>query len=335
VATFTRTGTALERDSGGGSYTSVIANTQRDLHYVLNGGVWRPMLRLDHSNTNVLLNSGAPATQTVANMAAGNYVLWMEGAGTTTLSGGPTGVASAGTPIPFTLGGITSVTFTVAGANATSRFQCETGFTPSSYIATVGAAVTRNQERWNTTMSSSVIQTMTFYASLYEPQNLGFGNMGVMHVGLSTTATPFWRVETGTVPNQLRCRYYDGTTQFNSPNMGVTYSYTDHLEVLSWLDTASGRVKLQTCRNGVVDAAVQTGVISFGANFAGTSLHLGSQDEGAGMGMAAESMAMVTGVQDFATMRGLATPLAGDPGTLPSIVRKGRRHSIGTHIHQL
>jgi hypothetical protein len=55
-----------------------------------------------------------PATQTVS-LAAGSYKLHVLGAGSIALSGGPTGTATAGSPVSFTLVSTTSVTFTVSG----------------------------------------------------------------------------------------------------------------------------------------------------------------------------------------------------------------------------
>lgn len=97
-------------------------------------------LLIEGQRRNYLHDSANPATQT-RSLTAGTYTLWLEGTGTVALSGGPSGTASAGNPVTFTLAVTTSVTFTVSGA--VDRFQCETdpdytliGVFVSSFIET-------------------------------------------------------------------------------------------------------------------------------------------------------------------------------------------------------
>jgi hypothetical protein len=60
--------------------------------------------------TNLLLNSTAPATQTTVSLANGTYTLWVNGAGSATMSAGTatgcgTGVATNGSPVSSTTSG--------------------------------------------------------------------------------------------------------------------------------------------------------------------------------------------------------------------------------------
>lgn len=98
-------------------------------------------LLVEPNRTNYLLNSTVPATQTVS-LAAATYTLWIEGAGSVALSGGPTGTATEGSPVTFVLSGTTSVTFTKTGT--VSFFQCENGPNVTSAIRTFAAAVGRS-----------------------------------------------------------------------------------------------------------------------------------------------------------------------------------------------
>jgi len=99
------------------------------------------MLISEPARTNYLLNSATPATQTVS-LTANTYTLWITGAGSVALSGGPTGTATAGAPVTFTLASTTSVTFTITGT--VSFFQCENGSFPTSKIYTWTAARSRS-----------------------------------------------------------------------------------------------------------------------------------------------------------------------------------------------
>ena len=97
---------------------------------------------VEPGRTNYLLNSDAPATQSVS-LADGDYCFWVEGSGSCALSGGPTGTATEGSPVTFTLsGGPTSVTFTITGT--IDVFQCEQGDYPTSLIYTGAASAVRS-----------------------------------------------------------------------------------------------------------------------------------------------------------------------------------------------
>lgn len=90
-----------------------------------------------------LISCAAPVTETIS-LAAGTHIVWVEGSGSYALSGGPTGTATEGSPVTFTLGGTTSVTFTKTGT--LTKAQVETGSVPTSFIERVGADATRYRD---------------------------------------------------------------------------------------------------------------------------------------------------------------------------------------------
>jgi hypothetical protein len=99
------------------------------------------------ARTNLLLNSTAPATQTTGSLANATYVLWVNGAGSATMSAGTatgcgTGAATQGTPVTFTTSGAAG-TCTVTVAGALNAFQLEAGTFGTSFIVTAGATATR------------------------------------------------------------------------------------------------------------------------------------------------------------------------------------------------
>lgn len=102
---------------------------------------------VEETRTNQLLNSNAPATQTTGTLANGTYTLWVNGAGSATMSAGTatgcgTATASNGAPITFTTSGATG-TCTVTVAGSLNVFQLELGAFGTSFIITAGTTVAR------------------------------------------------------------------------------------------------------------------------------------------------------------------------------------------------
>lgn len=100
------------------------------------------VLLVEPRGNNYFLNSGAPATQSVS-LAANTYTVWLDGVSgdSITVTGGPSGVATPGVPLTFTIASTTSVTFTVAGSP--THVQVENGQQPTSQIITFAAAQQR------------------------------------------------------------------------------------------------------------------------------------------------------------------------------------------------
>lgn len=142
---FTRASTATYFDASGTLRTSAI----NEPRFTYDPATLQPLgLLVEEARTNLLLNSGTPATQTVS-LATGTYTLWIVGSGSCTPAAGTaigTGFASAtaGTPNTFTITTAGTVNFTVSGG--LTRFQCENGSTATSYIPTTGSTVTRAQD---------------------------------------------------------------------------------------------------------------------------------------------------------------------------------------------
>jgi len=93
--------------------------------------------------TNLLLNSDAPATQTVAVSDATTYTLSVYGSGSAEITVGGAGTATEGAPLTFTTTGA-SVEVTVTGS--LDYFQLESGSVATSIIITDGTAVTREAD---------------------------------------------------------------------------------------------------------------------------------------------------------------------------------------------
>ena len=106
----------------------------------------KPWLRIEGARTNLFLNSGSPATQTITVANGSTYTVSFYGTGTLTLSGAlsQTMTGTAGQRTTYTgVAGSTSLTATVSGLSATSYPQVELGAFASSSNATAGSAVAR------------------------------------------------------------------------------------------------------------------------------------------------------------------------------------------------
>jgi hypothetical protein len=142
--TFTRASTATYFDSAGVLQTAAVDAPRWDYDpatFQLRG------LLIEAARTNLLLNSAALSTQSVA-VTAQAYALSFYGTGTITKSGTATGAligTGAGQRVSQTFTPTAgSLTLTVAGTVSNAQF--EVGQFPTSHIPTAGVAVTRSSD---------------------------------------------------------------------------------------------------------------------------------------------------------------------------------------------
>jgi hypothetical protein len=185
--TYTRNSTATRINSAG--LIAVKAPNMPRLNYV--NGV--PSWLSETQRANLVFASETATTQT-RTLTAGAHSLTIYGTGSVTLSGSATGTL-VGTGVnnrvqlvfTATAG---SVTFTVAGS--VTRWQCELGAFPTSYIPTTTTAVTRVADSYvKTGLGSHIGQTEgTLYFEIHQSAVLSSAR-AVLFVSRTTPASSF------------------------------------------------------------------------------------------------------------------------------------------------
>lgn len=154
-------------------------------------------LLIERQNTNFLLNSLTPATQTTASLSTGTYTLSCEGSGsvavagnTATITGG--GSATQGSPLTFVVTVSGTVDATVTGS--LTAFQIENFNDATTVIATAGATATK-----------------TYDSATISPAAFGFNPAGGTVIAEATVRAPtdstnaqsLFQIDDGTSNNRI------------------------------------------------------------------------------------------------------------------------------------
>ncbi|ORE94091.1 hypothetical protein ATO13_08456 [Stappia sp. 22II-S9-Z10] len=159
------------------------------------------------ARTNYYLQSEAPATQSIS-LAAGTYTLWVEGSGSAALSGGPTGTATAGSPVTFVLGSTTSVTVTCSGT--LSHVQIENGPNATSAITTYSSSRSRSASNLAIDLTDDRMPGAAMYADwawhfdAYLPDDISTSDRWLYNFGTSIADYFAARVEGGAMSVRYR-----------------------------------------------------------------------------------------------------------------------------------
>ena len=248
--------------------TSAVVYAPRRGHHIYNGSAWvnEGILHESEARTNLLLNSGTLSTQsaTVANVA---NTLSFTGTGTVTLSGVSTAGPLVGTgtgennrvSLTFTP---TAGTLTLTVSGTVTNAQIEAGSTPSSYIPTTTASVTRAAE------------TLTVPAANlpYDNTNMSIqmdGKMTYADNSSNNTVLPWrWRLDssnilyntlatTGTRTGQPRFSQSQTTSGFDEV-LGANNVYTPDVNVPFNIASRHGSTFLNGAHEGTLLTANTT-----------------------------------------------------------------------------
>jgi hypothetical protein len=259
--TFTRAGTAtdgLYTDSSGSSYNSYSTDVPR----IFAG---RGLL-VEESQTNYLLNSASPVTQTTAALAATWYTAWMIGSGSMAITQGatPIGTATAGAPVLFSAPGSATYTATVTGS--VNRFQINNGATATSFIPTAGTTVTRAADvaRLSPIPWFLVGARGTLWCE-FQSVGMQLSQTQVASIGKgASSVNDGWRLRIGGATDTVNGAVLNGSTVVATTALGNI----DHTKI-SRMACAYLQPGMLVALNGTLSAQETTGVLGSGQDTLG------------------------------------------------------------------
>lgn len=227
------------------------------------GTVFAPdMLRLssqgllvEEARSNFLLNSFAPANQTVT-LAAGTYTLSVGAGGSASISGASSATATTASSDTFTLSSLGNVDLTVSGSPL--WVQIEDGAFSTSPIATGATSVTRSYDRVQPhDLSWFTPDDMTLTIEWEQRQNGSLASNGVGNVARWAGNAGYSRIRSGST-TFAQIRNEAGSLGLNSGVGGGTVVGVHTMTLTSnvsefkveWSDSLNGTAGSASSQNG-------------------------------------------------------------------------------------
>lgn len=235
----------LPTSTAGFSYTTYANNVGR---LVVGSGYL-----VEEARTNFLLNSTAPATQTTGILVLGTYTLWVNGAGSATISSGTgtgcgTGVATQGNQVSFVIAIAGTCTVTVSGALNAFQLELNPGAVAlgTSLIVTDGATAARAAEALSLT---TFLTLGSGYSEICWGTALAPANY--------TNGQIICSIDGGSTVNRLQLQRVSSAGN-NNAVMSTTSSvqYNNGASAGSWLQNTMGKIAIASTagtQNGAFD----------------------------------------------------------------------------------
>lgn len=185
-------------------------------------------LLVEEARTNLFLNSGVPATQSITVVAATVYTVSVVGTGSVTLSNAGSGTVSQGSPVTFTAGSATLTCTTAGITGAFVNVNVEAGASASTPIRTAGTSATREADAITTAMVGTAEGAVVLYARTPP---------------VDAVAQTIWQWDDGAANNRLLVWRSSGTLYATSVvggvgqasiNLGVVANNTDLKVGFAW-----------------------------------------------------------------------------------------------------
>lgn len=214
TATFTRNSSATYIDANGVLQTAGI-----DVPRFQNG-----RYLCEPSGTNLLIQSGTPATQVITVSSGTSYTVQCYGSGSITLSGAGSGTVVEGTSKTFTASS-TSLIWAISGS--LSRAQVETGTQATSYIPTTTAPVTRAADVLHYTVGDVITQ--------------GQGSLYCEFIGWVSSSSIRVVLALSDGSNSNRVYAYISTTGLINAEVTIAGSYSSGVYTSSYISSSNNK----------------------------------------------------------------------------------------------